>query len=539
MFMRPLATLGLLIAPLWSSAQDTTEAGDPLTGGWKGTSQGEHPEIPPEGLGLTLYLEHVDEREARVRMEVDGGLVAEAEADFDDEQGWLSFRTNLMGIQVDVEAQVEGDTLAGDIAALGLALKLSARRVALELPRFDPPPVPVADPATLSSEDWIEDLHVLLRELPLRHANAFHALSEAEWLAAGQALEARLPELDAHASSVALAQLVARVGDAHTELGWRGFQGWYVQPVRFELLSDGLFVSAIDERWAQGLAARVVRVGALTTEQAIDAVSTTFAVENDYWKRAKAPGLLATPRLLLALGVIESEAELPLVVETEPGVEERLVVGPALPGSRALEAPDPRRDPLPLWRQRTQEAYWFELLEGPALYLAYNRCAEDPGQPMADFAARLLERFDASSAERLIIDLRNNSGGNSAVLGPLLRGIAARPRLAERGRLVALIGSRTYSSGMRNALELRDAGALLLGEPTGGRPDSYGEQRVFQLPRSGLSVHFSTRHDSPESSDTPSVFPDRTVALDSQAFFFGQDPVLEAALELEIEADEH
>jgi len=60
------------------------------------------------------------------------------------------------------------------------------------------------------------------------------------------------------------------------------------------------------------------------------------------------------------------------------------------------------------------------------------------------------------------------SGGDSRVNEALFRGLRERPWL--RGRILALIGRGTFSSGMWAAIDLQaEHGALLLGEPT-GRP---------------------------------------------------------------------
>lgn len=151
------------------------------------------------------------------------------------------------------------------------------------------------------------------------------------------------------------------------------------------------------------------------------------------------------------------------------------------------------------------------------------------------FVSEVLEAVELTLAERLIIDLRNNSGGNSSVLSNQMERLASHPRLAQPGSIIALIGPVTYSSGMMNAHQLREnAHATLVGEPTGGKPNSYGEVRTFRLPNSGLSVSYSTKYFRMLEEDPPSVEPDVLVELESGAHFGGQDPVLRRALKLEV-----
>jgi C-terminal processing protease CtpA/Prc len=131
----------------------------------------------------------------------------------------------------------------------------------------------------------------------------------------------------------------------------------------------------------------------------------------------------------------------------------------------------------------------------------------------------------------VIVDLRGNGGGNSEVIAPLLKGLSNRPALAEHGRIFALIDRRTFSSALMNSIQLRDqAHAVLIGEPTGGRPNHYGEVRTFRLPNSGLTVFHSTKYFTMQAEDTPSLMPHITVKQSSADYLAGRDPVLAAAL---------
>ena len=71
-----------------------------------------------------------------------------------------------------------------------------------------------------------------------------------------------------------------------------------------------------------------------------------------------------------------------------------------------------------------------------------------------DFAAQTLAEIDESKPRRIIVDLRFNQGGNSAILKPLTAGLAARRKII--GVPFVLIGSQTFSSGVWAANDLRN-----------------------------------------------------------------------------------
>src|SRR4029450_7422938 len=91
-----------------------------------------------------------------------------------------------------------------------------------------------------------------------------------------------------------------------------------------------------------------------------------------------------------------------------------------------------------------------------------------------------------------------------------------RARPHKPGAVIVLIGRGTFSSAQLNAAKLKsDANATLIGEPTGQKPNAYGEVRSFTLPHSQIPVNYSTKHFQTESGDRPSMEPDVRVELSS------------------------
>jgi C-terminal processing protease CtpA/Prc len=162
----------------------------------------------------------------------------------------------------------------------------------------------------------------------------------------------------------------------------------------------------------------------------------------------------------------------------------------------------------------------------------YNVCDEQPGKPFRSFVDEVFALVDRSPDTRLVLDIRFNGGGNEAVLDPFMEALEARPALNEPDRLFVIIGRATYSSALQNAITLsREHHATLVGEPTGGKPNHYGEVRRFSLPNIGIQVQYSTRYwlNYPEA-DLPTLEPDLSTTLTIADVLAGHDPALEAAL---------
>ena len=147
---------------------------------------------------------------------------------------------------------------------------------------------------------------------------------------------------------------------------------------------------------------------------------------------------------------------------------------------------------------------------------------------MADRAFRTL---DQGGATRLVVDVRHNGGGDSSVDDHLIDGIRSRSAWRTRGRLYCLIGGETFSSGMWTADDLRRLGAVLVGSPTGGKPNAYGNVSTLQLPNSLIQVGYSTRYyQIVDGSDPPWIAPELAVEPTVADLRAGRDPLLEAAI---------
>lgn len=91
-----------------------------------------------------------------------------------------------------------------------------------------------------------------------------------------------------------------------------------------------------------------------------------------------------------------------------------------------------------------------------------------------------------------------------------------------------IIGRQTYSAAMSNATDFRkETHAILVGEPTGARPNGFQESYRFVLPHSQLSISCSTRFYQFQAEDTPAVVPDKLIEPSWDAYQAGRDPVME------------
>ena len=387
----------------------------------------------------------------------------------------------------------------------------------------------------LRTDQWRQDLQFLATQLPLLHRNAFFKIPRAQFDQAVADLDRDLPSLQDHEIVVRMMRIVALIGDAHTTLNTAGStQQLRLYPLKLYWFSDGLYVTDAASQYRQLLGARLLRIGSTDVQQAHAAVSEVIPHENEPWLTAMSPAALVSPEILQALRILPDLSTAPLVFQGGAGQEVSVNVASVWANSQIdwVTAPDPARVAMPLYRRHPELNYWFDYLDAShTLYLQYNVCQNRLDLPFNQFLQQMQAFASTHAVDRLVIDLRNNTGGDSSILQPLINSVASDPNINRSDRLFVIIGRRTFSSGLFNAIDLRlRTNATFVGEATGGKPNGYGEVRSFRLPNSRLSIFYSTRLFTTMPGDPSSLFPHVVVELSSTDFLSGRDPAMDSIL---------
>ncbi|MDX1994532.1 MAG: hypothetical protein SF029_19275 [bacterium] len=399
----------------------------------------------------------------------------------------------------------------------------------------DRQPAPFPQPATTRNGRWEQDVDYLSSQLTYLHANAFHAVSEATFMQKADELRAQIPTLDDIQIIARMTELTALIQDAHTTAYIHEPGRFHLFPLSLGWYGNDLVVTAASPDFTDAIGARVVAIGNTPLLDAVERVAPFISHDNAQNLRIRAAMFLRTPEILYTAGILPDIDSGEFTFEKAEG-EPFTLTFPAEAvdaGSERVTLYEVLNIETPLHRQNLDATYWYTYLEdSQTIYFQYNQCSDDPAQPFANFNAEMFAFIDANPVQRVVIDLRYNGGGNSSVLRPFIRAIRERSALNQPGGLYVLIGERTFSSAMMNAIELDDdTSAMLLGEPTGGRPNAYGETRTFTLPNSGLEIQYSTTYfRSRPGSDLDTVPPHVLIAPTYQDLLAGRDPVLEAAI---------
>ena len=381
----------------------------------------------------------------------------------------------------------------------------------------------------LPADQWREDLRYFAKELPKRHKNAYHAVSKEAFERAVAELDAAIPTLQPHQVVVRLQQIAALVGDGHT--GVHTPDAFKRYPVALWWFGNELRVTGAGKEYPQALGTRVLEIGGMPLDEVQARVTRCFPSaenENAWYVLSTSVAFLAMPEVLQTLGVVPDLGPATFTLQADGGEPFDLPITPVALAQEKV-GPALRLTPAvreePLFRQRMNEAFWFTYLpESQTVYVAFRSY-----KGLGDNAKKLWRFVDANPVQKLVIDLRQNGGGDyTEGHKHLIEPIKDRPALNQKGHLYVAIGRRTFSAAMANATHFRkETQAILVGEPIGERPHSYSENDEMTLPNSHLVVSYSTRFYTFGDEDVPAVMPDQRIDPDWASFKVGRDPVME------------
>ncbi len=406
-----------------------------------------------------------------------------------------------------------------------------------------------AGPQILTTEQWREDLLQLSNAITRQHPMPFRAVDQAAFAALVANLENDLPAMTDKEIIVRLCGIVAAVRDGHTrlsiprqhpaiglEFGHTGTSppnfpelAFRQLPLAFEQFEDGVFVVAASAGHRDTIGARLVAIEGTPAPEAMHKVQAVTFAENAQLEKLMGADRLSLPEVLVALGIAKDSQRVRLTLETTGEGRVEIAFEPL--GEGSVEWISKGADLESALRNRFPgRTFWSLYLPGDNMVYAQINEIADSEISLARFVAEVIGQAEEMDA-KLVIDLRSNFGGSGGLNRSLELGLIQSAELNQYGRSFVLIGRRTFSAAqmLANVLE-KYTRVLFVGEPTGARPDHYGDSRKTRLAHSGLTLRVSSLHWSSQAGNDSRDYlvPDLPAPWTSAAFFAGGDPALEA-----------
>ena len=422
---------------------------------------------------------------------------------------------------VAVEARFDGGVLSGKFVAGDDTGPLELRRLG------DGKAVVAGEGVSLSKEQWHEDLAFLARELPKRHANAFHFIDREHFDAEVAELNGKLDHLNSDEIYAGMDHIATSIGDGHTYVEFPDDDADF--PIRILRFGDEYRVAATATGNENGLGARVIKIGDTPVERVHELlISITPSDETELLRDSRATRFLSMGILLHGLGIIRDRNMVRYTLADDTGKEFTLDVHAVAPGEDSKLKWMYAFKEAPLFRQRPDESFWCTYLtESHTVYCSF-RGYHDLGK----YSKGLFDLVKQQHPDKVVIDMRQNGGGDYNVgLRHVVHPIRDLPEINRKGHLFVLVGPNTFSAAMSNSAHFRyQTNAILVGQQIGEKPNSYQEAREMKLPNSHWTVRYSVKFYKFVENGENVIHPDQEVVPSWDDYKSGRDPVLEWVL---------
>lgn len=377
---------------------------------------------------------------------------------------------------------------------------------------------------------WEEDINQIAMELPRLHKNLFFQMSSKSFFKEINKVKVSIDEYDNLKLVVEIMKIVALARDAHTSAN-PSFESCI--PIEFYWFPEGIYIISASLEYKEYINCKVTKMNGISMDEVIDIFELVISHENGAFLKTLLPKYLQYIELLYGLEIIDEIGKIELTVEKPSGE----IVAFLVESYNCREVKDEilieaglLNKELPLYRRNKAKNYWWNFdKEHNTLYFNYNSCQEKSDEPLVEFYLGLMDFITTNYINTIAIDLRNNLGGNSTLLDPFINELVKYKKLNSTLKVYSIIGRDTFSSALLNAYSLKNkVKAVTIGEPSGGKPNCYGEVKYFSLNNSKIRIGYSTEFYKLIKSDrVESLFPDVNIEVSIEDYINGIDPCME------------
>ncbi len=367
--------------------------------------------------------------------------------------------------------------------------------------------------------------------------------------------------LDNNQIKVKLAHIISMIGDAHTSVNLEFNENQFFYPLEMEWFEDELRVIGTDKQYENILGKRLIRINCVDVDEIMKEINLLISHENEQWLKAVNVKYIIMPDLLKLLNYAKEDKAEFHFLDNHRNVSKIILKPKELTDIKQISV----QDLMPIKPVRLQydtenpynhQHFWSKYVEeDKILYFQYNQCidknvakkvAELFPEKIAklgydyesipnfeDFSKALINQINNNDVEKLVIDLRNNTGGSSQLMTSLVSKLKNIDKL--NSRIYVIIGRNTFSSGVYAVVDLKEKlQAKVYGEPTGGNVNSYGEIKPLTLPNSKLQISYSTKYFDLSSKYKEAFIPDVPIIQSFDHYINGIDDAYEAIKEEQI-----
>ena len=378
---------------------------------------------------------------------------------------------------------------------------------------------------------WTQDLDVYKNNLERNHIDLYHTIGKSEFEKELQEIESTLPEKSDLEVIIDLMRLTRKIGDGHTAVSLRGIETHLFPIEIFKVDGQWRVIKTTDE-YKSLLGKTLTKIDGKPISLIAKEVSEVAQyVENEQSKVYRTGRYLVISEILFGLQLTKHklQAEFSFL---DDGTQESSLLLKAVDSKnyyknttfQTFKASTPE---IQKPANSKHDFLWFSPIQNTnGIYIKFESYPSFDG--MEKFGESVLEYVNENQIKQVVIDLRNNGGGDFFVGTFLAYYLNLGDSIDFTSGIYVLTDKVTFSAGTSNASQFRQIlNAKIVGEPTGSNPTGYQDMGQFTLPSSGLVVTYSKRLFRFQDQVTQGVQPDVLIEYNWESYSKGIDNMLE------------
>lgn len=356
---------------------------------------------------------------------------------------------------------------------------------------------------------WREDVDFYAEKLVEKHIDPFHTLSQASFNDEIARIRRSIPHLTENQVLVELMRLTRQINDGHTSFPLWGREHANF-PVEVKLFGSDVYVLSTTGEHKGLLGSKLISIDGVPSSDVVRLLSeiSPFS-ENQFSTAVRAASYLPNADVLNGLGIIKNVDTARFVFDVQ-GDKKTINLTPRI--SPKLDAQISHlNDAVFAADEEVDSNLWYgSSSDKKTVYVKFRRYTSL--SKMERFSRSLLRFINKHQSENLIIDLRDNYGGDFFVGLKLAQMLVLADTINWKSGVYTLIDNVTFSAAMSNAAQFSQIlNSKLVGSPTGAKPSGYQDMGQFTLPNSRLEVTFSKRLYKFKDIPRDALYPDARI----------------------------
>ncbi len=381
---------------------------------------------------------------------------------------------------------------------------------------------------TANKIDWKEDLKVYKESLEQKHIDLYHSVSKETFLTEWSKIYDNVESLNDFDIILKLMRLTRRINDGHTAISLRNIPT-HRFPFEIEFIEGQWYVTKTLKENEQILKTALESINGIPIDTVAKKISGVAQfVENEYSLKERTSSYLTTAELLFHLNLIDSRGNAKFSFRDNNRklltANLEAITNEQWEGSEVskidLTIPEIKKPTI------DNPNLWYTSISGTkAIYI--NFAGYPSFEEMQVFGAQLVSEIQEKQIKQVIIDMRDNGGGDLYVGTVLAYALNLADCIDWKKGVFVLTSNKTFSAATSNAALFKQLlNAKIVGQPTGSNPNGYQDMDSFTLPNSKLVITYSKRLFRLSPQENTALQPDIIINQQQHDFFMGIDSVL-------------